>query len=151
MNQPDIDELPRKRFGLSLTDTILAALLLLSCMVGIAMVYVQSQNMMHGTRLHSRAINLAYEMALQIGNEKNLKQNYESTSGASCDKKSSLITKASNIVACWQEKAQQQLSNGSSEIYLDRSVRPAQYVIVVNWSEPSTGTASFVLRVTPQS
>jgi hypothetical protein len=124
-------------------------LLLITCVVGMGVLLAQTQTMFGSGRLHDQAIQLADEMADQIKNENNPKQSYESTLGAKCDNTTKQTISASNRVACWQDRIQQQLSNGSSKIYLDRHVQPAQYVIVVNWSAPKTGTASYILRVNP--
>ena len=145
MKSTEIDQYPVRRFGITLSESILVALLLVACAIGIGLLLTQVKNILGGGKLHTQAVQLANEIAEQIKNETN--QNYESTLGASCDGKTKQSTTTSNKVACWQDKVQQQLSNGSSKIYLDRTVQPAQYVIIVSWSEPSTGTASYILRV----
>ena len=149
MKSTEIDQYPVRRFGITLSESILVALLLVACAIGIGLLLTQAKNILGGGKLHTQAVQLANEMAEQIKNETN--QNYESTLGASCDGKTKQATTTSNKVACWQDKVQQQLSNGSSKIYLDRTVQPAQYVIIVSWSEPSTGTASYILRVKPKN
>lgn len=149
MQPTELDNYSVKRFGMTLTDSILAVLALIACVIGIVILLANAQNMFGGGRLHDRAVKLAHEVADQIKNETNLKQNYESSLGANCNNKSQKIKTASNTIACWQDKVQQQLSNGTSRIYLDGSVKPAQYVIMVSWSEPSSGTASYILRITP--
>lgn len=148
MQPTELDNYAVKRFGMTLTDSILAVLALIACVIAIAMLFTQGQNMFGSGRLHDRAAQLAHEVADQIKNATNFKQNYESTLGASCDHKAKQSKTAANTIACWQDKVQEQLSNGTSRIYLDRSVKPAQYVIIVSWSEPSSGTASYLLRVT---
>ena len=145
MKSTEIDQYPVRRFGITLSESILVALLLVACAIGIGLLLTQVKNILGGGKLHTQAVQLANEIAEQIKNETN--QNYESTLGASCDGKTKQATTTSNKVACWQDKVQQQLSNGSSKIYLDRTIQPAQYVIIVSWSEPSTGTASYILRV----
>jgi hypothetical protein len=145
MKSTEIDQYPVRRFGITLSESILVALLLVACAIGIGLLLTQAKNILGGEKLHTQAVQLANEMAEQIKNETN--QNYESTLGASCDGKTKQATTTSNKVACWQDKVQQQLSNGSSKIYLDRTMQPAQYVIIVSWSEPSTVTASYILRV----
>ena len=149
MKSTEIDQYPVRRFGITLSESILVALLLVACAIGIGLLLTQAKNILSGGKLHTQAVQLANEMAEQIKNETN--QNYESTLGASCDGKTKQSTTTSNKVACWQDKVQQQLSNGSSKIYLDRTIQPAQYVIIVSWSEPSTGTASYILRVKPKN
>jgi hypothetical protein len=149
MKPSELEHLPVKRFGITLTDSTLVVLLLITCVVGMGVLLAQTQTMFGGGRLHDQAIQLADEMADQIKNENNPKQSHESTLGAKCDNTTKQTISASNRVACWQDKVQQQLSNGSSKIYLDRTMQPTQYVIVVSWSAPKTGTASYILRVKP--
>jgi Tfp pilus assembly protein PilV len=132
--------------GLTLIEGIFAVLILASCVIGITTLYTQRQNIARGGRLHESAVALAQEMANTIRNDTS-KHNYETTLGARCDHKTGLA-QVTNLVACWQDQVEQELTNGSARISLDRSSLPAQYVIIVSWSEPRTGTASYVLRVT---
>ena len=136
-----------KQSGLTLIEGIFAVLILASCVIGVATLYTQRQNVVRGGRLHERAVQLAQEIAAQIRSEGNPKRNYETILGAQCEAKDSKATSATSVVACWQDKVEQDLTNGSARISLDRSTLPAQYVIIVSWSEPRTGTASYVLRV----
>ena len=151
MKSTKIDQYPTRRFVITLSESILVALLLMACAIGIGLLLTQAKTILGSGKLHTQAVQLANEIAEQIKNETNLEQNYESTLGASCDGKTKQATTIPNKIACWQDKVQQQLSNGSSKIYLDRTVQPAQYVIIVSWSEPSTGTASYILRVSPKN
>lgn len=140
-----------KSSGITLRKNILIALFMTSCVIGIASLYAQRQNIVRGGRLHERAVQLAQEIAAKIRIDANIKHNYETILGANCDPKSSKTGNATAIVACWQDKVEQQLTNGSARIWLDHTTLPAQYVIIVSWSEPKTGTASYVLRVTQAS
>lgn len=137
--------------GLTLVETIVAILLIASGVIGIAAIYAQSQSIARGGRLHERAVELAQEIATRIRDDLDSKNNYETTLGATCNADISKADTAVNVVACWQDAVEQDLTNGSALISLDRNAVPAQYVIVVSWSEPRTGTASYVLRVTPGS
>lgn len=136
-----------KQSGLTLIEGIFAVLILSSCVIGVATLYTQRQNIVRGGRLHERAVQLAQEMAGQIRSDTNTRRNYETVLGANCDPKAAKPASATSIVACWQDKVEQDLTNGSARISLDRTTLPAQYVIIVSWSEPRTGTASYVLRV----
>lgn len=137
------------QYGLTMVETIVAILLVTSCVIGIASIYAQRQNIARGGRLHERAVELAQQIATQIRQDNNVKNNFETTLGATCNSKLSQSDSATNVVACWQDAVEQELTNGSARISLDRNTVPAQYVIVVSWSEPRTGTASYVLRVSP--
>jgi Tfp pilus assembly protein PilV len=147
----------RHQTGLTLVETIVALLLIASCTIGIAAIYAQRQNIARGGRLHEHAVALAQQMATSIRDNNEGATNFETTLGATCNNQSSRSSDSSkkknnhavNIVACWQDAVEQELTNGSANISLDRSSVPAQYIIVVSWSEPRSGTASYVLRVTP--
>lgn len=142
---------PRTRHaGITLVEVIMALLLAVSCVIGIAAIYAQRQNIARGGREHDRAAQLARQMAASIRDGGD-KDNFETALGASCNSKLSKSDPATNTVACWQDQVEQELTNGSARISLDRSAVPAQYVIVVSWSEPRSGTASYVLRVVPGS
>ncbi|MGD9842637.1 MAG: hypothetical protein AB7F79_12115 [Steroidobacteraceae bacterium] len=135
--------------GLTLIESILALLILASCVIGIAALYAQRQNQAHDGNLHKRAIQLAQEIAAQIRSDTTTKHSYATVLGATCDAKSDKPENTTNLVACWQDQVEQQLTNGSARISVDRTTLPEQYVIIVSWSEPRSGTASYVLRVTP--
>ena len=151
-----------RQSGVTLLDTVVALLLIASCTIGIAAIYAERQNIARGGRLHEHAVKLAQQMANAIRDNNDSSTNFETTLGATCDTKSNqnksdLPGKNSNkknnrgvnVVACWQDSVEQDLTNGTANISLDRTSLPAQYVIIVSWSEPRTGTASYVLRVTP--
>jgi Tfp pilus assembly protein PilV len=151
--------LTNQQSGVTLLDTIVALLLLASCTIGIAAIYAQRQNIARGGRLHEHAVKLAQQMATTIEENSDAATNFETTLGATCDEQPSKATRNSkkktnhavNIVACWQDSVEQDLTNGTANISLDRTSVPAQYVIIVSWSEPRSGTASYVMRVTPGS
>jgi hypothetical protein len=134
-----------------MVEIIVALLLITSCVIGIAAIYAQRQNIARGGRLHERAVELAQQIAGHIRQDGNTGNNFETKLGATCNSELSKSDNATNLVACWQDSVEQDLTNGSARISLDRNTVPAQYVIVVSWSEPRTGTASYVLRVTPGS
>ncbi len=138
----------RNHAGLTLIEAVLAILILASCIIGVATLYTRQENIARGGRLHERAVELARELAKQISDDSDSKHNYETVLGISCDTATTAST-AENRVACWQDKVEQELTDGSARVSLDRTLLPAQYVIIVSWSEPRSGTASYVLRVTP--
>jgi Tfp pilus assembly protein PilV len=166
---PNTPPQSNRQSGITLLDTIVALLLIASCTIGIAAIYAERQNIARGGRLHEHAVKLAQQMANAIRDNKDGSTNFETTLGATCDdtsnqnksnqKKSDRSGKGSNkknnrgvnVVACWQDSVEQDLTNGTANISLDRTSLPAQYVIIVSWSEPRSGTASYVLRVTPGS
>ncbi len=146
-----IPKRPAPQRGLTMVETIVAILLIASCVIGIAAIYAERQNIARGGRLHERAVELAQEIAAHIRQDVSGNNNYETTLGATCNSALSKSDNPTNTVACWQDAVEQDLTNGSARISLDHNTVPAQYVIVVSWSEPRSGTASYVLRVTPGS
>jgi|GEM_PF-833430 len=149
--------------GVTLLDTVVALLLLASCTIGIAAIYAERQNTARGGRLHEHAVKLAQQMAKEIRDSSDSAASFETTLGATCDEPANQASESKqpkkysrkknsqtvNAVACWQDAIEQDLTDGTGNISLDRSSVPAQYVIIVSWSEPRSGTASYVLRVTP--
>jgi Tfp pilus assembly protein PilV len=156
---PTTQHTGKHQTGVTLLDTIVALLLLASCTIGIAAIYAERQNIARGGRLHEQAVKLAQQMATTIRENSDGSTSFETALGATCDAKSNQTSKSSskkskpnaNAVACWQDNVEQDLTNGTATISLDRSSVPAQYVIIVSWSEPRSGTASYVMRVTPGS
>jgi hypothetical protein len=54
---------------------------------------------------------------------------------------------ANNAVACWQDKIASTLPNGAGAISMDDVSKPPAYLIIVSWSPPGGGTASYLLRL----
>ena len=133
--------------GLTLVEGVLALLLLASLIIGIATLYAVSGKEKRGGQLHNQAVKLAKQMAAEIRSNQDARSDFETSIGATCSEKYPAKNSIAHDVACWQEQVGSQLTNGSSRISLDTSTVPAEYVIVVNWSEPRTGTASYVMRV----
>ena len=160
---PSTSHAPARHQGVTLVEVVVALLLVASCTIGIATIYAQRQNIARGGRLHEHAIELAQQLAATIRDNSDGKRNFETRLGNTCktppkestDKLNAQLqangSSAANTVACWQDRVEQELTNGSATISLDRNTVPAQYIIVVSWSEPRSGTASYVLRVTPGS
>jgi len=137
-----------RQFGFTLVEAIVAVLLLSSCVIGIAAIYAQHDKAVRGGKLHAHAVQLATEMAGHMRAETDPKVSFETAIGTTCEpepKQGKETT--SNIVVCWQNRVESELTNGTAYITLDRSSIPPEYVIEVSWSEPRYGTASYVLRV----
>ena len=130
----------------TLLEVVLALLLISSVTIGIAALYQHSDQVAHGSHLHEEAENLARRIAGEIRQHGDVRGNYETRIGQTC-KSSDKQAASVHRVACWQEEVAARLTNGSSHIMLDTHFDPATYVIEVSWSEPGTGTASYVLQV----
>jgi hypothetical protein len=135
--------------GLALTEIIAGILLLASCVVGVAAIYAQQQHSLRGGKLHTVAAELGNEIAEMIRNEHDPSASFETGVGRICDatKPAGKTAEIDNQVACWQDKVARELSNGSARITLDTSTVPAQYVVTISWTDPRTGTASYVRRI----
>jgi hypothetical protein len=118
-----------------------------SCVIGIAAIYAQRNHGLRGGKLHAIAAQLSDHMAALIRSEKGQNAVFETGLGHSCNVSQSLPD-IDNEVACWQDDVARDLSNGSARIVLDNSTVPAQYIITISWTDPRSGTASYVQRVT---
>lgn len=144
--------LPHKARGLTLIEIVLTALILGSCIIGIAAIYTQRQDSARGGQLHEQAVMLAQQLAAQMRSRPGALGGYETRLGVTCDQpqaKAMTQKDVDQVVACWADQVSRELTNGNGRVSLDRSLVPAQYLIIVSWSEPRSGTASYVLRVTP--
>lgn len=138
----------RHQLGFTLVEAIVAVLLLGSCVIGIGAIYAQHDKTVRGGKLHAHAVELAKELAERMRVTPDPQASFETTIGTTC-KPAAKPDKdtPSNIVACWQNRVETELTNGSTYITLDRNSVPPQYMIAVSWSEPRSGTATYLLRV----
>ncbi|MES1196936.1 MAG: hypothetical protein ABUL58_08325 [Steroidobacter sp.] len=135
-----------KGHRLSLIEIIIGLVLMSSCFFGIAAIYAQHDHRLGGGGPHATAAELSEQMAGIIRNEKDASASFETGLGHTCNNAES-IPDIDNEVACWQDDVAKGLSNGNARIVLDNSTVPAQYVITISWTDPRTGTASYVQRV----
>jgi Tfp pilus assembly protein PilV len=140
--------------GFTLLEAIIALLLLMSCVIGIATLSAQNESVVRGGRLHAKAIELSGDIATRIAQSADRGGEFETEIAARCNtkldqSKASHKQQVKNVVACWQDKVEQELPNGTARIELDRPALPLQYVVTISWSEPRMGTASLVKRVEP--
>jgi len=140
---------PRAR-KLTVGQTVMGLLSMALCVAGIGAIYAKHNDALRGGRLHATAAQLSNQMALMISDRKNAGATFETGLGHACNTAQS-IPDVENDVACWQDDVAHELSNGSARIVLDTSTVPAQYVITISWTDPRTGTASYVQRVTAAS
>jgi type IV pilus assembly protein PilV len=140
----------RSQYGLTLTETLTALVLLAIGVLCIATVYLERTAAAPAVLLHSKANRLAQEMAERIRAQNSAQVHFENPVGVRCNQRLGNVAPqlmATNDLACWQEKVAQTLPNGSGAITHDaQQVTPA-YLITVSWSPPKRGTASFLLRV----
>lgn len=120
------------------------------CTIGIGAIYARHNDSLRGGRLHATAAQLSDQMAIMIRDKKNADASFETGLGHVCNTAQS-IPDVENDVACWQDEVAHELSNGNARIVLDTSTVPPQYVITISWTDPRTGTASYVQRVSISS
>ncbi len=136
----------KKMRGLTLIEVIIGLLLLASCGIGVAAIYAQQEHSLRGGRLHAVAAKLSDNIAVLIHREHDRSVNFETGLGHTCNNSQSLHD-SENEIACWQEDVARKLPNGSARITLDSNTAPPQYIITISWTDPRTGTASYVQRV----
>jgi len=116
------------------------------CTLGIGAIYARHNDSLRGGRLHATAAQLSDQMVAMIRDKKNADTSFETGLGHTCNTAQS-IPDVENDVACWQDEVAHELSNGNARIVLDTSTVPSQYVITISWTDPRTGTASYVQRI----
>lgn len=138
--------------GFTIVEILVGLLLLGACLIGIAALKAERVRNNDVSAQHDRAVTLAGEVAELIHSQAETKLRYETAIGLTCNekldaKKSSPERVAANLLACWQDKVEAELPNGSGAVLLDSKTSPPAYVVTVSWSEPGVGSASYVLRV----
>lgn len=144
----------RSAAGFTIVEVLAALLLLAACLVGIVALNAERVRNNDVSAQHDRAVALANEAAKLIDSHTATKVRYETAMGQTCNTaldatKSNPERAAVNALACWQDKVEAALPNGSASVSLDAKSSPSAYVITVSWSEPGLGSASYVLRVKP--
>ena len=59
MKPTEIDQYPVRRFGITLSEIILVALLLVACAIGIGLLLAQAQKILGAGKLRTQAVQLA--------------------------------------------------------------------------------------------
>jgi type IV pilus modification protein PilV len=133
---------------------ILAALLVMAVgIVGIAALYSDSVDTTTETHIHTRAQEMAAEMAKRIEHNVEGRVGYAGTVGVVCKSDAPTLQPldaAANEAACWEDRVEEALPSGLGTITRDTSTSPVSYVIAVSWSSPETGAASYVIQVQPK-
>jgi len=130
----------------TLVEAVIGLLLMASCVMGIIAIYSRHNQNLRGGSLHATAAQLSDQMVLLIRDRNNAGASFETGLGHTCNTAQS-IPDVENEVACWQDDVAHELSNGNARIVLDTSTVPSQYVITISWTDPRSGTASYVQRV----
>lgn len=139
--------------GFTIADALVALLLLAPCILGIAALKAERVRKNDSSAEHDRAVLLAGEIAKRITTERLPDYRYETSVGLVCQeelKSNNRERMANNALACWQDKVEKELPNGSGSIGFDSKALPPSYVVTINWSTPIAGTASYVARIPDQ-
>lgn len=140
----------RTAYGFTVIETLVALLLLATCIIGIAALKAERVRSKDSGNQHARAVALAEQVSQLIRAEHNPAIRFETAIGLVCKEKlesSNPERLAANAVACWQDKVEAELPNGTGSVSLDSKATPPIYVITINWSEPEVGATSYVLRL----
>jgi type IV pilus modification protein PilV len=140
--------------GVTIIEIIVALLVVAAGIIGVAALYADRVHANVDAELHARAVKLAEEIAGRINANETARIGYLGTIGVLCDKaaKPKLAQDAAAIEAsCWQDEVEEQLPSGMGSISRDTATNPVAYVVAVSWSAPESGTASYVLRVSPKA
>jgi type IV pilus modification protein PilV len=138
--------------GFTIIETMVALLVVAAGIIGVAALYEDRVHANTDAELHARAVKLAQEIATRINANETARIGYLGTIGVVCDPsaKPKVPQDAAAIEAsCWQDDVEAQLPSGMGSIARDTTTNPIAYVVAVSWSSPGSGTASYVLRVTP--
>lgn len=121
--------------------------------IGIAALYSDAAQTNSEAQLHTRAAELAAEIAQRIEENSAGRVGYAGTVGVLCEpdaRPSAAQDAAANEAACWEDQVEQALPSGFGTITRDTSTSPVSYVVSVSWSAPERGAASYVIQVRPE-
>lgn len=151
--QPQHLRFPSYARGFSILEILVALLVMAAGIIGIAALYSDAAQTNSEAQLHTRAAELAAEIAKRIEENSAGRVGYAGTVGVLCApdaRPSNAQDAAANEAACWEDQVEQALPNGFGTITRDTSTSPVSYVVSVSWSAPERGAASYVIQVRPE-
>jgi type IV pilus modification protein PilV len=140
--------------GFTIVEIFAALLVMAVGIIGIAALYSDQVQTDADTQLHRQAAALADEIAARIRATKEGHAGFATTIGVLCDsppKRPQPQDTAAHEAACWEDEVERRLPSGLGSITRDVLTTPQTYVIAVSWSAPDAGTASYVIRVAPDT
>ena len=146
--------MPRKQHGLTVLEILVALVVIAVGIIGVAALYTEGVDNTARNDLRTIAAELAESIAERIRTNPTGRSGYARAMGTVCKpgtKQKGPEEQAEQEAACWQDRVEQRLPSGSGTITRDASTSPATYVVAVSWAVPSSGTASYVVRVRPES
>jgi type IV pilus assembly protein PilV len=130
---------------------ILVALIVIGVgVIGVAALYTEGVSNTANTDPRTIAAELAEGIAERIRSNSAGRSGYARVVGIVCNPKAKpkgADRQAEQEAACWEDRVEQRLPNGSGTITRDTATTPATYVVAVSWTVPNAGTASYVTRV----
>lgn len=136
--------------GVTLAETLVALLVIAVGVIGIASLYAEQAISNPEAQLHTRAAELAEQIAQRIAENAEGRLGYLGTIGVLCapgTKTKTAHDAAAQEGACWEDAVERSLPSGLGSISRDTSTTPPTFVVAVSWSVPEGGTASYVLRI----
>jgi Tfp pilus assembly protein PilV len=138
--------------GFTIAEILVAMLVMAVGIIGIAALYADQVRTDPGAHLHQQALELAQAIEGRVHAMKDGRVGFAGTVGVVCDPQLKLVLPqdaAAQEAACWEDEVERRLPSGLGSITRDLSTTPVTYVVAVSWSAPETGTASYVIRVSP--
>src|SRR5689334_363361 len=102
--------------GFTVIETLVALLLLATCIIGIAALKAERVRPNDSSEQHARAVALTDQVVQLIQSQRDPAIHFETTVGLVCEqqlKSPNDARLAANALACWQDKVEAQLPNGS--------------------------------------
>jgi type IV pilus assembly protein PilV len=138
--------------GFTIIEVLAALLVIAVGIVGIAALYSDAVQTTTEAHLHTRAAEMAEQIAKRIQENAAGRVGYAGTVGVVCRPDPpplAPLDAAANEAACWEARVEEALPSGLGTITRDTSTSPVSYVVAVSWSAPETGAASYVIQVQP--
>jgi type IV pilus assembly protein PilV len=136
--------------GFSVLEILVALVVIGVGVIGVAALYTEGVENTARTDPRTIAAELAESMAERIQANDAGRTGYARVMGIVCNpsaKPKGADRLAELEAACWQDRVEERLPNGSGTITRDTFTTPPTYVIAVSWTMPNAGTASYVTRV----
>jgi type IV pilus modification protein PilV len=134
--------------GFSFTEMLAAIAAVAIAVIGIAAVYLDSNQGSRDSETHAKAVELAAKMADHIHQYRGKDAGFASSIGVVCDRSKTTLAdgrdSTANDAACWQHEVEADLPNGLGTITLDSANNA--YTVIVSWYEPGVGASSYVLK-----
>jgi type IV pilus modification protein PilV len=139
--------------GFSVLEILVALVVIGIGVIGVAALYTEGVSKTANTDPRTIAAELADSIAERIRANSAGRSGYARVMGIVCNPKAKpkgADRQAELEAACWEDRVEQRLPNGTGTITRDASTTPATYVIAVSWTVTNAGTASYVTRIRPE-